>query len=146
MIYPNDIDEAAEVWGANCGPCSLAAVLNKSLSEVRPLMTDFPGYTTPTYMRQVLALAEIPHQLVWRRRPNNSGLVFVQWGGHDHKPVRAQYTFTHWIAVDRLDTVFDVNLDKLATWDYWKRVIPQMMKEAGRGDGSYFIRAGIILL
>lgn len=23
MIYPADIEEAAENWGANCGPCSL---------------------------------------------------------------------------------------------------------------------------
>jgi len=145
MKYPEDIEEAAESWGANCGPCSLAAILEKSLADVRPFLNGFRGYMTPTHMREALMIAGVPHRIVWRRRPNRSGLVFVQWGGHEHKPVRAQYTFTHWIAVDWPDTVFDVNLDRLATWDYWKRTVPEMFKQEKRGDGTYFIRAGIIL-
>jgi hypothetical protein len=35
--YPPDIDEAYEAFGANCGPCSLAALLHMPVMEVGPI-------------------------------------------------------------------------------------------------------------
>lgn len=143
MKYPKDIDRAIEEWNANCGPTALAAILDRTLADTRPLVNGFDqrGYMNIGHVLAALTNAKVSFKARLKRRPGY-GLIFVQWGGHEDKPIRAQYRFTHWIAVDG-NRVFDVNLPTLVHWNYWERALPAMMKEEGDGDGSYFIRSAI---
>jgi hypothetical protein len=86
LSYPTDIERAARRWQANCGPCALAAVLGVPVQRAQALLPDWPGYTTITCVKAALARVTA----VGARLPSD-GLVFLQWGGHDHKPVKAQY-------------------------------------------------------
>jgi hypothetical protein len=148
LYYPTDIERAAQRWQANCGPCSLAAVLGMPVQRVQALLPDWPGYTNITCMKAALARAKARVTEVGARLPGY-GLVFLQWGGHDHKPVKAQYRYTHWIGIDRgaerQDTrrVFEVSAPDLITWQEWQRVMPGWMREEGQGDGTFRVRLGL---
>lgn len=143
MIYPPDI-EAAESWGANCGPAALAAILELSMSQVRPMLGDFES-------RQFMNLTDVKAVLTRAGRGFSSqshaprhGLIFIQWGGHDHKPARAQYRFTHWIAIHD-DNVFDINLPEIVSWAHWQGIIPALFKDEGHGDGTFKIRRALVV-
>jgi len=49
LIDAAEAQTAWDVWGCNCGPGAIAAILNMRLDEVRPLMGDFESkrYTNP---------------------------------------------------------------------------------------------------
>lgn len=143
MIYPPDIEVAADEWNANCGPCSLAAILNLTLTETRPLLNGFDkrGYMNITHVTDALKAASRSFRARLKTRPQY-GLAFIQWGGHEKKPAFVQYRFTHWIAFDG-DTVFEVNAPELVPWGLWQTVMPEIMREEGHGDGSFFIRSAI---
>jgi len=143
MKYPRDIEAATTEWDANCGPCALAAILDRSLAETRPLLNGFDkrGYMNITQVTDALRTAGVPFKSRLKNRPNY-GLAFIQWGGHDKKPAFVQYKFTHWIAVAG-ETVFEVNAPHLVTWREWQNVMPAFARQAGWGDGTFFIRSAI---
>jgi len=152
MIYPNDIKVASDEWGANCGPCSLAALLECPVAWARFLIADFDKrkYMNPSHMKEALSRAGVEHHSLGRQLPAY-GLAFVQWGGHGGRPHFVQYQFTHWIAIepgpgnviDSLPTVFEVNAPYLVSFDEWERQMPDIAKRGGLGDGTYFVRTGI---
>jgi hypothetical protein len=146
MTYPPDIQQSYEVWGANCGPCSLAAVLNLSVNDVRGLFDGFEsrGYTNPTHLKAALDRARVKYRAVGPNLPRY-GLAFIQWGGHETKPIKAQYRFTHWIGIAG-EVVFEVNAPHLTTFQSWRKIMPAAIKEEGQGNGAYSIRAGIEVL
>lgn len=143
MIYPADIEEANEIWKANCGPASVAAILNRPVNDVRELFNGFEkrGYTNVTHIKQALDRAGVKHRSIGPKLPGH-GLAFIQWGGHEKKPVIVQYRFTHWIAVDGL-AVFEVNAPHLTTFESWEEIMPEAIKEEGHGNGTFTVRAGI---
>lgn len=146
MKYPTDIDEAADEWNANCGPAALAAILDRSLAQVRPLLNEFDKkpWMNVTQIQGALKAAGVEFKGRLKTRPAY-GLVFIQWGGHEKKPVFVQYKFTHWIAVAG-DTVFEINAPHLVSWQEWQRQMPDIIKEAGWGDGTFSIRSAIEVL
>lgn len=143
MKYPTDIEEAK--W-ANCGPAALAAILDLSLAETRPLLDGFNqrGYMNITHVKNALDAAGVAFKGRLKTRPAY-GLMFIQWGGHEKKPAIAQYRFTHWIAVAG-DMVFDVNAPELVSWDEWQSVISVISKDEKWGDGTFIIRSAIEIL
>lgn len=152
MIYPTDIETAASEWGANCGPCSLAALLDVPVAKVKAVLNGFDKrkYMNPTHMKEALTRAGIEHRSLGRQMPTH-GLAFIQWGGHEKKPHFVQYQFTHWIAVepppsnviDVWPTVFEVNAPYLVEFREWERQMPDIAQRGGIGDGTYFVRTGI---
>lgn len=114
-----DAKRAHAEWGCNCGPAALAAVLGKTLDEIRPFMGPFEqrSYTNISNMREAIAAAGgriVRSYESWP--PVGVGLVRIQWGGPwiaNGKPARWAATATHWIAAYRTREshlyVFDVN-------------------------------------
>lgn len=143
MKYPNDIETAE--W-ANCGPAALAAILDRSLAETKPLLDGFETrqYMNITHVTNALKVAGVPFKSRLKSRPTY-GLAFIQWGGHEHKHHRAQYQFTHWIAVAG-ETVFDINAPELVSWNEWQKVMSVVSKDEGWGNGTFFIRSAIEVL
>ncbi len=144
-----DAQRAADAWGANCGPGALAAVLGKTLDDVRPHLVgfDLKGYTNPTMM--FVALHELG--VKWKDVPGwpTNGLVRVQWGGpwmRPGVPIRARYRHTHWIATRLVGDdlfAFDIN-GACVGWmpfEEWSgQLAPWLIREAvKRGDGTWTV-------
>ena len=140
-----DVDaaqRAADEWGANCGPGAIAAILGKTLDEIRPHLGDFERkrYTNPTLMFETLKRLGVTwkkRELVW---PHH-GLVRVQWEGPwtaPGVPMAARYRHTHWIGAQRFGRaaeiwVFDINCICVGGWvpfEEWSgQVVPWLLKE-----------------
>ena len=127
LYNPPDVDVCNEEWGANCGPCCLAAILKQSVSDVKPFLFQFGQrqYMTPTTMSLSLESAglvlgqdfkrtEVIHSNTPFSYNNRSeerglseralptyGLAFLQmWSDWLYsKPVKVQYHFTHWVGI-----------------------------------------------
>lgn len=164
-----DSDDAAEAnreWGCNCGPAALAAVLGKTLNDVRTAveLAGFAGkrYMSPTMMRRALAALGVepkendvsgPAYFQTAHWPDH-GLVRVQWEGlwtREGANPKWAYRHTHWIAVFRqkpLDVagallavldpvVFDIN-GGLMLFEEWKEtIVPAITRTIPRADGDW---------
>jgi hypothetical protein len=151
---PTDVEEAHEVWGANCGPCAFAAVLRMPVMAVRSCFEGFEQrhYVNPTHMKQALSRVQIPFSIRRRRWPF-FGLSFVQWDGPwcaPDIPVTVAYRYTHWIGVDgsrhRHALIYDVNSGRWTSFAYWEsEVKPIIAHSIPRATGAYFIRTSFEL-
>jgi len=101
LYVPTDVDEAHEAWGANCGPCALAAMLGRQVNAVRELFEPWPGYTNPTLIKRAVERAGRRWVLSWEKAVQ-AGLGFIQFQGPWEKGgPRAEYRHTHWVALAR---------------------------------------------
>lgn len=153
---PPDAHEAHRQWGANCGPCAIAALLGKSLAEVRPHLDGFSRrrYMNPTHVRAAL---ESLGQRVTRTRKGayparegccwpQRGLAFIQFSGEwDRAPVAVQYKHTHWIATVRIDNhrqVYDVSAEGWLSFSGWlDGVLPYLCNDHRATD--WWVRSGL---
>lgn len=133
LYNPTGIIPAHEAWGANCGPCALAALTGKRLQDVRKHLAGFETrrYMNPTHM--IAAVKSL--KLRSRKTPPGSGrhaswpqrgLVFIQLcGAWDGAGIAAQYCHTHWVATllnrggDPGRFVYDVNAGEWWSFDRW---------------------------
>lgn len=153
MNYPFTALEAREAyaeWGCNCGPTSLAFVLQRHLRDIRCAIPDFENrrYTSPSMMRAALDSLEVPHIPVGFRCPpkmfqREPSLVRIQWTGPWTAPganPKWAYRQTHWIAtfLDHGEKVFDCNVG-IVDFEAWKLVtVPELTKLYKRADGGWF--------
>lgn len=148
----DDAQRAAEEWGANCGPGALAAVLGKTLDEIRPHLGDFERkrYTNPTLMLDILKRLGVSYRkrMDWPRR----GLVRVQWEGPwtaPGVPMAARYRHTHWVGAQRIGEafdlwVFDINAIYFDGWipyaEWSGQLVPWLLKECEpKASGKWHI-------
>lgn len=140
LFCPPDRLEANEAWGANCGPCALAAVLRCPVQDVRPFFAGFEtrGYVNQTQMQAAIAAAEMlcgPCK-GWPRY----GVVLIQWLGSWMKaPPRVHSRYTHWVASYRRPgascRVYDVNAGEWLDFDEWRcGVAAALMRERKAND------------
>lgn len=159
-----DLDRANAEWGANCGPSALAAILDLTLDDVRPMLRGFEDkhYTNPTLMLDALARSGVE----WKEgsRPTSKGglrlwpsygLARIQWEGpwtEPGVPMRARYRFTHWVGAKRRHSsigIFDVNcLQNGSGWvdllDWTEMVAPWLLKNCvPRANGKWHITHAI---
>lgn len=152
-----DVDDAQvawEEWGANCGPGAIAAVLGKTLEEIRPHLGDFEKkrYTNPTLMfasLERLAANWEKRDPVWP----DYGLARIQWEGpwtNPGVPVRARYRHTHWVGAQRLARmwIFDINCLCVGGWvpleEWSEQVVPWLLKECEpKASGRWHITHAI---
>jgi hypothetical protein len=150
-----EANRATDEWGFNCGPAALAALLQKTSEEVRPLLGDFEAkrYMSPAMMRA--ALKRVPSEFKVRgtlqtESPGPAwpqfGLVRIQWGGPWCRPeasARARHRKTHWIATQKLGGerfVFDVNGCVWGPYSGWESIlIPWLIENVvPGGDGIWW--------
>lgn len=165
-----DIDDAQEaaIWGFNCGPAAVCAILGKTPNEIRPHLLDFERkrYTNPTLMADILRGLNIQFRRVFEQLGRchrdalstpiypRWGLVRVQWDGpwcNPGVPVRARYRHTHWIASKRnpvaigtaAPMIFDVNalcIGGWVAWDEWKdELVPWLIRQIdSKANGNWW--------
>ena len=152
-----DADTATEEWGANCGPGAVAAIMNMTLEEVRPIFAaagfEAKHYTNPTMMWAVLA--SLP--CIWRKAEKDwprHGLVRIQWEGpwtEQGVPIRARYRHTHWVCGAQGSSshgVFDINaINNGSGWvsreDWASQLVPWIVSEIPRANGKWHITHSI---
>jgi hypothetical protein len=153
VFTPDQVEQAANEWGFNCGPGALCAALNLTPDELRPHLLDFEskGYTNPSLMHNILGRLKVPFRTIYRAdeqgiHPRPSlGLMRVQWGGpwtQPGVPMGARYRQTHWVALAD-DYVFDINAIHEGGWLFyavWKQhLVPWLMNECcPRGDRTWW--------
>lgn len=156
-----DMNRASDEWGCNCGPSALAAITNRTLDEIRPLMGDFEkkGYTNPTLMFDSLARTAVKW---WKIEgiPTH-GLLRVQWEGpwtEPGVPLRARYRQTHWIGIQQHERmsiqypgkispgagIFDCNAMNSGGWiafrDWAAILVPFILRQCiPRANGGWHI-------
>lgn len=151
------MSQAWEEWGCNCGPGALCAVLGLTPDEVRPYFPGFDRkrYTNPTMMWAALKSigARYSKRVLGRRKPGSLpfpsfGLARVQWGGpwcDEGRPVAAAYRHTHWIAAVGACNpiaIFDVN--NPGSWvsrGSWQEIlVPWLLKRCEpKSDGTWWL-------
>lgn len=155
LFDPPDALEAHDAWGANCGPCALAAVLGIPVADVRRLFDGFDSrrYVNPTHMQAALTAAGA----TWNRGPKSClpdyGLAFLQLTGPWEAPgvpVAAAYRHTHWIGSALLPwtdppqiRVYDVNDDGWCPLAHWKANVMPLVVRANRRATGWRIRSTI---
>lgn len=158
LYTPPDVADAHELWGANCGPAALAAILGQPVMTMRPFLADFATrpFMTPTQLSAALRAAQQPFRVrrhLSEARPQY-GLLFVQWEGpwtQPGVPVRAAYTHTHWVGVawtaDQGQMLYDVNAGDDARWGGWcaartwaLHIVPAICEGIPGADGGWFVR------
>lgn len=156
LFNPSDVDEAHAEWGANCGPCSLAALLGCPVADVRGWFPAFPArpWVNPTTMKGALDAAGARWSLTRRAMQPASGqvvefpvrgLAFVQFDGPwcaPGAPVTAAYRHTHWVAVSG-SAVYDANARCWLTREDWVTdILPAILAATKRATG-WWCRTGI---
>lgn len=157
--YPfleQDMLDAYEQWGCNCGPGSLAFALQVPLVIVHGLIPGFDEkkYTSPSMMAAALdgsgckwSKNQQPDHR--RNHPMFSHdcptLVRVQWTGPWTAPdahPRWSYKHTHWVCAWNDESermIFDINggIRTLASWE--NEVIPPLLESCvPRADGGWY--------
>jgi hypothetical protein len=158
-----DAERAADVWGCNCGPGALAAIMGLTLDEVLAHLSGFEkkGYTNPTMMIDALDRIGVR----WRARGLASnvpkldfpkyGLARIQWEGpwsaRGMNP-RWGYRHSHWIGAAHSGGeigIFDINcINNGSGWvalrEWCDVVVPFILREAvPRADGKWHITHAI---
>jgi hypothetical protein len=109
---PSDAAEANRLFGATCGPCSLAALLKRDVASVRHYFPTLPDvqFTNLPMMARALRTAGVGWKRIseWPRQ----GLVLLCG------PER--YHSRHWIAVHD-DFLYEVSLDTWLPEAVWRR-------------------------
>lgn len=126
MLYtPPDVDEASEAWGANCGPCALAAVLGRPVAAIRDAVSKpsrkttqtalfkdekpfstYPGYMGIRDLRRAVVRAGASVGMEWSPVVlraldfEESVLVMVEWAG-PWTGTRGQAAYRHVIGYRR---------------------------------------------
>lgn len=143
---------AYDEWGCNCGPSALAFALQRSLDDVRPLISGFDEkrYTSPSMMAAALKAAGVRWTPV--QDPDSMSmfdsrgiaLVRIQWTGPWTQPganPKWAYRYTHWIATwiqQDCPLIFDVNGGVLNLLQWAEQVIPLLIQQIPRADGGWF--------
>lgn len=96
-------DAANAEWGANCGPHSIAAIMQLPLHAVRAVLGEFKGWMSPTMVGAALRALGAPYGLHkgLKTKALCEGVNRVQWEGRwldPGVPPLVAYHHTHWVA------------------------------------------------
>jgi hypothetical protein len=147
-----DLLEQNRLWGANCGPSALAAILGMTAAEVRPIVERVQGGRFLNYMNAghlTDALRQVGRE-VWRveclrgqvRWPSARGLCVIQFDGpwcEPGVPVKARYRYTHIVASIRGGAlIYDGNANRWLPMQEWKdKIMPVLQRDVKRSTGWY---------
>ena len=151
----DDAERAHAVWGANCGPGALAAIMGMTLDDVRPHLLGFDAkrYTNPSMMNDALRSIGRPWKKIGAAWPGY-GLVRVQWEGpwtDPGVPMVARYRYTHWIGAETGRNsigVFDINCLANGTgWcalaDWSETIVPWLLEGYPHATGKWHLTHAI---
>jgi hypothetical protein len=147
-----DLNEQHRLWGANCGPSALAAILGMTAAEVRPLVERVQGGRFLNYMNAghlIDALRQAGRQ-VWRvecsrgqvQWPKARELCVIQFDGpwcEPEVPAKARFRHTHIVASIRGGImIYDGNANCWLPKQEWQdKIMPVLQRDVRRSTGWY---------
>lgn len=145
---PSDVAIAEHVFGANCGPVSLAVAISEDVCDVMRWFPEFMEperrYTNLTAMRKALyAMGNSPKVL--RQEFPAHGVALIQWLGPWTKNnffSRWSLRHSHWIAVSGqfVFDYIDATWRTIASWE--QNVVPMYLNQIPQAAG-WDIKFGI---
>ncbi len=135
---PTDVHLAHRIFGANCGPATLAAVLSVQVCDVIALFDQFPDrpYTSRRKMEEILQVCRLGFSV--QDDFPTFGLALVQFDGPwTGVPGAERWAgrFTHWIGVAG-DAVYDVNCDGwVSRWEWETETVKGLIAGYRRATG-----------
>lgn len=130
MRAPSDVEVANRVFGANCGPAALAAVLSLQVCDIMQYFTHFETrrFTTIRDMSQALSACCIEFTL--GTDVPDFGLLLLQVDGPwtiYRGAQRWSRKHSHWIAVCS-QHVYDINVgDWMPLLDWQQFIMPELV-------------------
>lgn len=145
LYSPPDVDQQYELWGANCGPTAIAALLGKPVADIRPLVEPFKGYMNAGDLVAALGRAGVRTRRRDEARGSKAlpqhGLAVLQIDGPWCEPgvnPRARFRYTHTIASRNGIWIYDGNarawLDR-SPWEAY--VMKEIVDDTRRATGWY---------
>src|SRR6478735_9286013 len=112
LYAPRDIGKAHQLFGATCGPCSLAAAVRRDVCELREAFPTFPEKQFTNLPMMVQAIRSLGLQ----------GRRTMKWPKHGLALVSGpeRYHSRHWLAVHH-DFVYEVSLETWLPLLVWER-------------------------
>lgn len=135
LYAPSDTAEANASYGANCGPCSFAALTRREVQDVREFFPSFPekAFTNLSMMTRALKQAGF----VWERVDDwpTNGVALICGD--------VRYYSRHWVAVSGI-FVYEVSLDTWLPRQVWERdFLPELARQSGWKIQDWRLEAGI---
>ncbi len=137
LYAPRDISEAHQLFGATCGPCSLAAAVRRDVCDLRDAFPTFPEKQFTNLPMMVQAIRSLGLEgrrtMAWPKH----GLALVSG------PVR--YHSRHWLAVHQ-NFVYEVSLETWLPRLVWERdFLPELAIAHDSRPDEWRLEAGIEL-
>lgn len=146
LYSPNDIEEAARRFKANCGPAAFAALTRKPICSIMPFFPQFPEktWTTKSVMLTAIQDANLTAKDCGETLPN-IGVALLQILGPWSK-IRlhpgAALSRTHWVAVQG-ENFYDINWDGWLPQAVWERLVWPSLRRHYCGAYGWKVRAGL---
>jgi hypothetical protein len=144
---PEDVDPLYKSHKANCGPATVAALLETNIMDVIGYFPHFPQkpWTNINQMQKAFLRAGIFGGNPESRTCPERGAVLIQfcgpWGNSATQSSRALKN-THWIAVD-CDFVYDINWNGWLPFQVWETMIYRKFKLVNPAIISWEIRSSL---
>ncbi len=152
LFNPPDVDAEHELWGANCGPTALAALLGKSVASMRRTIEtvqggEFKGFMHAGHLRDALrSEGHDPRRCDYEQSnwlwPRGQGLAVIQFVGpwcFPPAPKAARFRHTHTVATAANGAfIYDGNARRwLARADWERLILAELLKDTKRATGWY---------
>jgi hypothetical protein len=135
LYAPKDIGKAHQLFGATCGPCSLAAAVRRDVCELREAFPTFPEKQFTNLPMMVQAIRSLGLQ----------GRRTMEWPKHGLVLVSGpeRYHSRHWLAVHH-DFVYEVSLETWLPLLVWERdFLPELAIAHDCRPEEWWLEAGI---
>src|SRR5262245_42581782 len=119
---PADVHLAYRLFGANCGPASLAAVLSVEVCDVIALFDQFPDRPYTSRMKMEEALRSCDLEFARTGEFPEFGLALIQFEGRWNQfrgSERWAGSYSHWIAVSG-PLIYEINADGWTSRGEWE--------------------------
>ncbi len=144
---PEDLDPLYRSHKANCGPATVAALLERNITDVIEYFPHFPRrpWTNINQMQKAFKNAGILVEKPISRTCPDRGAVLVQfcgpWGDSTTQSSRALKN-THWIAID-CDFVYDINWNGWLPLQVWEAMIYSQFKLMNPKISGWEVRSSL---
>lgn len=135
---PTDVITAYQLFGANCGPASFAALLSLQTCDVIQFFEHFEWRKFTTFRDMTHALGECGIDFITGSTLPDFGLALIQIEGpwtHMTGAARWSDRYTHWIGLCG-NHIYDINTGEwtpLVTWT--ERIVTSLIAETRHATG-----------
>jgi hypothetical protein len=146
LYVPWDVEVAEINFGANCGPCSFAAITGKEVCRVMVHFPHFESVQCTNLTQMMKAFSGSNYEINLRRcELPDRGVALIQWLGpwtKKHFFSRWSLIHTHWVAVDR-GRIYDHTVGAWQTISAWQETVAAEFLSEISGATGWAVKYGI---